>query len=35
MKQNSNQCDEKYSLTDILDFPEEFLKDKIFKIVYN
>ena len=35
-KHNSNQSkDAKYSLADILSFPEKFLKDKIFKIEYN
>ena len=32
---NKLQNNEKYSLTDILSFPEEFLNDKIFKIVYD
>ena len=35
-KNNSNQSNNnKYSLTDILNFPEGFLTDKIFKIVYD
>ena len=32
---NSNLNVEKYNLNDILGFSDEFLKDKIFRIVYD
>ena len=32
---NSNINIEKYNLNDILGFPEEFLNDKIFRIIYD